>query len=148
MILPRKPSTNGGVSERQKDFLYSHFFSFLVVLYRTIIGPCPCPCPLSFSPLFPSVFFFLVDDLWPMAICLCYDGRWFIKRPKHHGIMRFSDDVIRFLARRIGREIQSRPAPLRGGREVGGFCFPPCFIYHPSRRSSSSSCHQIRSTPR
>lgn len=68
MILPRKPSTNGGVSERQKDFLYSHVFSFLVVLYRnhhrslsvsSVLFASLSSCLLLVS--------WIVDDLWLLA---------------------------------------------------------------------------------
>jgi hypothetical protein len=66
MVRPRKASMSGGESERQKDFLYSrHFFSFLVVLYQNVIGPCPCP--LSSSPLILVFASGVVDDLWLLA---------------------------------------------------------------------------------
>jgi hypothetical protein len=52
-------------SERQKDFLYSHVFSFLVVLYRTINSPCPCP--LSSLPLFLVFASRVMADLWLLA---------------------------------------------------------------------------------
>lgn len=57
----------GGGKANGRRTLFFHFFSFLVVLYRTIIGPCPCPCPLSSSPLLLVFATRFVDDLWLLA---------------------------------------------------------------------------------
>jgi hypothetical protein len=78
---------SGGKANGRRTLFYSHLFSFLVVLYRTIISPCPCP--LSSSPLLLVFATRVMADLWLLASVTPEDNHQIhqtIKTSWHHAI--------------------------------------------------------------